>query len=176
MSDAPPEPPPEPPPAEPPPPPEPPPAAEPEPNEGGNGDEGTEGREAKARREARNLRAQLKAEREGKTESVAKAVEEATADLTDRVAELEGQLAERDVQLKAVGKLRNPADAIRFIDVANTPAEDIDAAIAAVLKERPYLGVVDGQHALPQGAQTNGRDAAAAADASSWLRDQIIKR
>jgi len=124
----------------------------------------------KARREAADLRAKLKAEREGREAAIG----DATRELTDRIGDLEGQIAERDAQLSAVGKLRNPADVTRFIDVAATPPEQMGDAIAALLKERPYLGVVD-ERAVPQGAQANGREPSTQ-DASKWLRDAIIAK
>jgi len=124
----------------------------------------------KARREAADLRAKLKAEREGREAAIG----EATRELTDRITDLEGQIAERDAQLSAVGKLRNPADVTRFIDVAATPPEQMAEAIAALLKERPYLGVVD-ERAVPQGAQANGREPSTQS-ASNWLRDAIIAK
>lgn len=146
---------------------EPTPAAE-EGHENGSGDL------AKVRREAKDLRAKLKlavAEREG---AITKAVEDATVDLRDEIATLQGQIVERDAQLAAVGKLRNPSDVTRFIDVAETPADKLPEAIAALLKERPYLGLVDAA-AVPQGAQNNGRETTTQ-DASKWLRDAIIAK
>ena len=153
------------------------PEPEPEvPDEGGGDDDSLEGREAKARREARNLRAKLRETQAGQADAIASAVSEATAELTDRVATLEGQLIERDAQLAAVGKFRNPRDVTHFIDVNATKPEQLDEVIAKVLKERPYLGIAD-NHAMPQGQQSNGRNGAAnGQDAGDWLREQIIAK
>lgn len=128
----------------------------------------------KLRNESKDLRAKLKAEVAGRDAAITGAVEEATLELRDQVAALEAQLVERDAQLAAVGKLRNPADVTRFVDVTTTPPDKIGDAIAALLKERPYLGVVDAA-AVPQGAQTNGREPSTG-DASKWLRDAIIAK
>lgn len=143
--------------------PQPEPEAEPEPDAPGPGD----GDAAKARREARNLREKLKAEQAGRD----KAISEATASLTDRISELEGMVAERDAQLAAVGKLRNPKDITHFLDVAGIKPDDLPTAIAALVKERPYLAA-----AVPvtQGQQGNGRPETNGA--SDWLRDQIIRK
>jgi len=154
---------------------EPPPEHETElPGEGG-GDDGDDlsGREAKARREARNLRAQLKAEREGRDEAIAEATSRTTAELNDRISDLETQVAERDAMISAVGKFRDPRDVARYIDVTSVPAGKLDDEIAKVLAERPYLAAVNGSKALPQGQQS---EPATANGADDWLRKTITGR
>ncbi len=141
-----------------------------------SGDDSLEGREAKARREARNLRAKLRDLQAGQSDAIAKAVQESTAELADQIATLQGQLIERDAQLAAVGKFRNPRDVTHFIDVAATKPEQLDEVIAKVLKERPYLGIANG-NAMPQGQQSEGRNGANGnADANDWLREQIMSK
>lgn len=150
----------------------------PPPDGGDDGDDGGQdedyvGREAKARREARNLRAQLKAERESREDAIKEASASATGELTDRVAELETQLAERDAMIAAVGKFRDPRDVARYIDVSSVPADKLDAEIAKVLKERPYLAATNGGASVPQGQQA---EPSAANGADDWLRKTIAGR
>jgi hypothetical protein len=161
------------------PPPQPPPDEGDPPDDGGDdGDDGDGGdlvgREAKARREARNLRATLKAERANKEQAISDATSKATADLTDRVNDLEAQVAERDAMLAGVGKFKDPRDVARFIDVASTPADKLGAEIDKVLKERPYLAAgAEAPGPLPQGQQSesNGQTRGG----SDWLRDAMTR-
>jgi hypothetical protein len=126
---------------------------------------------AKARREARNLRERLK-EAQGATDD---AVAAAVTERDETIAGLEAKLLEAKAQLAAVGKLRNPADVTRFVDVHEVGLERLDAAIAAVVKERPYLAVAtENAGKLPQGQQNGDRPTGP--DANEWLREQLQRR
>jgi multidrug efflux pump subunit AcrA (membrane-fusion protein) len=129
------------------------------------------GREAKARREALNLREQLKRERAERDAAIAKA----TGERDQTIEDLQTRLRERDAQLAAAGRMRDPRDITRYIDVGEEmSAEDLDAAITKLLKDKPYLGVqaaVD-PHAVPQGQQ-NGNGGRPNDDANDWLRSAI---
>jgi hypothetical protein len=63
----------------------------------------------------------------------------------------------------------NPADAGRFLDLS--AIEDVEGAVAALAKERPYLTRVAAAPGLPQGP----RGAAIASD-SDWLGTQMRAR
>lgn len=111
---------------------------------------------AKANREAQNLRERLRKLEEtmkGKVDEseVEKAAREAAA---KTVTEWETRLAlkEKEAELYrvAAGRLRNPADALAFINLAET--DDVAAAVDTLLTERDYL-------AAPQSVPA-GRDAA----------------
>lgn len=127
--------------------------------------------EVRARREARNLREKIKDLQTGQDEAVAAAV----AEKDETIAGLQGKLVEAQAQLAAVGKLRNPEDVTRFVDVHEVGLDKLDAAIAAVVKERPYLAAKS-EHAdaLPQGQQNGDRPSTQ--DASEWLREHLQRR
>ena len=137
-----------------------------------SGEEDWKGREARARREAQNLRTTLKNERAAQVEAVAKA----TAERDATIADLRSQLRERDAQLAAAGRMRDPRDIVRYIDIGEEmTSEELDAAIAKLLKEKPYLAIQTvPPDAVPQGQQNGNRPSTNGA--SDWLRKAITDR
>lgn len=110
----------------------------------------------KAAREAAEKSAALEAEltkfreaNQSDTEkAIAKAREEADKAARDEVeSKYEQRLLESNVLVRAAGKLADPSDAVKLIDLAGLEKtatgeiEDktIDAAIAALVKQKPYL-------------------------------------
>lgn len=110
-------------------------------------------KERKANKLTSKELATLKAEREAQTKTpeenaLADARREGETAATQRANE---RLVKSELRSAAKGKLSNVADALVFIDVASIEVGDdgevdqgaLDAAIATLLDERPYLGVTE---------------------------------
>jgi hypothetical protein len=114
--------------------------------------------------------ATLKSQREAETKTpeenaLADARREGETAATQRANE---RLIKSELRSAAKGKLSNVADALVFIDVASIEVGDdgevdqgaLDAAIATLLDERPYLGVTE-QKRFQGGADQGGGKSAA---------------
>lgn len=92
---------------------------------------------------------------------------------------------EAEIRATAAGKLQDPADAIRYLDVAALLEHDerdrdreLGKAIEKLVEDKPYLAVSDnGQQSsrgVPRGSQgartTPGGATSADADGNAWLR------
>ncbi len=106
-----------------------------------------------AKSELANLRAELdalKAKAEGR-EAEHAAEREAQKVRDAALAVANARILKAEIRAAAAGKLTDPADALRFVDASGfAVGEDgevdsaaVQAAIADLLKERPYLGVKD---------------------------------
>lgn len=127
-------------------------------------------KERKANKLTSKELATLKAEREAQNKTPEEnALEAARRDgesaATQRANE---RLVKSELRSAAKGKLSNVADALVFIDVASIEVGDdgevdqgaLDAAIATLLDERPYLGVTE-QKRFQGGADQGGGKSAA---------------
>lgn len=103
---------------------------------------------------ARDLAARLKALEDAEADRNRTEEERAAAQAQRNaeqaaIAKANQRLLRADVRSAAAGKLRDPADALAFLDLASlsitedgdTDPQQIDAAIADLLEKRPYLGV-----------------------------------
>lgn len=111
------------------------------------------------------MKAQLKAERAAKKDlerKLAEATKPAEGDPLDpeqlreegrkaALEEIQGRLIASEVRAQAAGKLNDPADAIRFIDLTqfdvgpdgSIDADDIAEAISDLVTQKPYLAKSD---------------------------------
>lgn len=95
------------------------------------------------------------------------------------------RLVEADLRSAAAGVLRDPQDAVRYVDVAallelDEDERDLPKRVKALVAEKPYLGVEGSsssgengrQGARSQGVRTTSAStsSAAAADGDAWLR------
>ena len=102
-----------------------------------------------------------------------KAVEEARKEgLAEGRAESRAALTRERINVRAATKLQDPEDAARYLDVdsfdPDKPAE-IDKAIDALLKDKPYLGIVNNRGGkIDQGPQ--GDPAQEQQTGGDWLR------
>lgn len=109
-------------------------------------------REKAARAEARALKAQL-AELQAKADAKDKPAEESALDAAraqaraEAMAEANGRLVAAEVRAAAAGKLNDPTDALRLLDLSAfevgadgvIDADQIADAIADLIKSKPYL-------------------------------------
>lgn len=149
-------------------------------------------REAKLRAEAADYRRKLREVEQERDE-----LKRAGLDDTERAvaeAEARGRAAaeaeharrtlEAEIRAAAAGKLQDPADAIRYLDVDDLLARDdaareLPKAITKLLDDKPYLAVANGDGAAgtrgvrrsSQGARTQpGGDRSTDVDGDAWLR------
>jgi len=137
-----------------------------------------------AERAAKATRAELdKLRAEGQTETE-KAIAKAKADgATEALTKANERVLKAEVRAAAAGKLTDPADAARFLDLSDfTVGEDGDVdtkalgqAIDRLLKERPYLGSAGGKRSTG-GADggARGNTGKAAPDMNAWLRGERV--
>ena len=109
----------------------------------------------KARDELKTLRTEFeafKAKAEGK-EAEHAAAEEAQRVKDEALAAANGRILSAEVRARAAGKLADPQDALRFIDLSEfevgsdgeVDGDAIAAAITDLIKTKPYLAVQDGK-------------------------------
>jgi hypothetical protein len=133
---------------------------------------------AVAEREANKLRDLTATDAE---KAVQAAKEEGRA---EAVKEMAGRLVETEVRAAAAGKLADPADAVRLLDVAEFVGDDgtidraaIDSAIAELVESKPYLAAEkassNGHHKAPQGTRPG---ATPEADGDAFLRNMVRGR
>lgn len=98
-------------------------------------------------------------------------------------AESGRRLLEAQVLAAGAGKLRDPADAVRYLDLdglleLDEDDRDLEKRVAKLVDEKPYLGLSDNGDSSgrrvgvqSQGARTKpGETKSADADGSAWLR------
>lgn len=136
----------------------------------------------KAEKDAKATKAELDRLRsEGQSEQDKAIAKAKTEGATEALTKANERVLKAEVRAAAAGKLTDPADAARFLDLSDFPVGDdgeVDAkalgqAIDRLLKERPYLGTgakrttgsADG------GARGNGK---AAPDMNAWLRGERV--
>jgi len=100
----------------------------------------------------------------------------------EALKEMAGRLVETEVRAAAAGRLADPADAVRLLDVAEFVGDDgaidreaIGAAIAELIEAKPYLATEpkpsgNGQRKAPQGTRPG---ATAEADGDAFLRNMV---
>ena len=109
----------------------------------------------KARDELKTLRTEFeafKAKAEGK-EAEHAAAQEAQRVKDEALAAANGRILSAEVRARAAGKLADPQDALRFIDLSEfevgsdgeVDGDAIAAAITDLIKTKPYLAVQDGK-------------------------------
>jgi hypothetical protein len=131
---------------------------------------------AVAEREASKLRDATATDAE---KAVAAAKEAGRA---EALKEMAGRLVETEVRAAAAGKLADPADAVRLLDLAEFLGDDgtidrdaITSAIGDLVESKPYLaadskGGSNGHHKAPQGTRPG---AAPEADGDAFLRNMV---
>lgn len=89
-------------------------------------------------------------------------------------AEYGRRLLETRVRAEAAAKYRDPADAVRFLDLetlGEDPTDaDLRAALEGLLKAKPYLARAASGAGLQQGARTGEGERAGEGTADDWLR------
>lgn len=138
----------------------------------------------KAEKDAKATKAELDRIRaEGQTETekaIAKAKAEGSAEALTKANE---RVLRAEVKAAAAGKLADPGDAARFLDLSEfTVGDDGDVdskalgqAIDRLLKERPYLGNGNGGKRATGGADGGARgNGKAPVDMNSWLRGERV--
>lgn len=104
---------------------------------------------AAAAKRARELEAELNQYREASQSETEKAINAARREAEQQTAaKYQRQIATAEVRAAAGGKLQDPNDAVRLIDLDEFIAQDgtvdtsgINDAIAQLVKDKPYLGV-----------------------------------
>lgn len=111
-----------------------------------------------------------------------KAVEEARKAAREEAATaFNRRLVQAEVRAAAAGKLADPEDAIRFLDLEEFAVDsegDVDkkavaAAVARLVKEKPYLTA---GATRPTGDADQGTRRPAAGSSNDWLRSAIANR
>jgi membrane protein involved in colicin uptake len=138
----------------------------------------------RAERDAKTTKAELDRIRaEGQTETE-KAIAKAKAEgANEALTKANERVLKAEVKAAAAGKLTDPADAARFLDLSEfTVGDDGDVdskalgqAIDRLLKERPYLGNGGGKRPVggaDGGARSNG--AVNTPDMNAWLRGERV--
>jgi hypothetical protein len=134
------------------------------------------------RRRLRNAETELEKLKTAALGDQERAVAEAKAEgKREAAAEHGRRLLEAQIRAAAAGKLRDPDDAIRYLDVdklleLDERDRDLDKAVATLIEQKSYLAA-DTNGATPttgvrsQGARTQpGGTRAADSDGSEWLR------
>jgi hypothetical protein len=135
---------------------------------------------AKERKDRQRLETELAAERAKNMTEGEKAIEDAKAAArAEALAEVNARVLRSEVKAIAAGKLADPSDAARLLDLSrfevdadgNVDAKAIAAAIDALVKEKPYLGVTRRPGPLPgSGATPTPGEGSQSMD--DWLRTQ----
>ncbi len=104
-----------------------------------------------------------------------KAIEAAKKEATEEVdARYQVLLKTERLRARASGKVNDPDDAIRLLNLDAIDLDDtegMDAAIAELIKQKPYLAAKYTVPTIDQGPQ--GKDPIPKEDANSWLRRAI---
>jgi hypothetical protein len=115
---------------------------------------------------------QLKAQSMTDTE---KLIETAKREATEEVdARYQVLLKTERLRARSAGKVNDPDDAIRLLDLDALSLDDeegMDKAIEALIKQKPYLAAKYTVPTIDQGPQ--GKDEPPKEDANSWLRRAI---
>lgn len=143
---------------------------------------------AEFRRKLRKAEADLeKREREGLTEQERAVAEAEIRGRQAAEAEHGRRLLEAQLRAAGAGKLQDPGDAIRYLDVAalledEADERELEKAIEKLVEEKPYLAVANGAGdgkrvgVQSQGARTApGGTKSTDADGSTWLRKAARK-
>lgn len=112
---------------------------------------------AKTKAAAKPAEAEVEREEVDAEEIQRKADEAATAKANERIIKAE-------VRASAAGKLSDPKDALKFLDLSkfevdadgNVDSDEIDDAIADLLKDKPYLAVAQGDGKRFKGSGDGG--------------------
>ena len=104
-----------------------------------------------------------------------KAIEQAKKEATEEVdARYQVLLKTERLRARASGKVNDPDDAIRLLDLDAIDLDDtegMDVAIAALLKAKPYLAAKYTVPQIDQGPQ--GKELEPKEDANTWLRRAV---
>lgn len=136
-----------------------------------------ESRAKKDAAEAEKLREAAKTDDEKALDAARKQAAEEARNTT--LAEVRGERLSTLVQARATGKLADPADAERFLDLSDLdpgkPA-DVDAAIEKLVKDKPYLAAADGgprDNDINQGPRGGGAPQLTRENLKTMTPDQI---
>jgi hypothetical protein len=148
-----------------------------EPDDGDKPDEGEESLGDKGKQALDRMKAKLKAEREKRAAAEAKLAAaakpkdgdddvDAIRKEADRAATARAneRIVRSEVKAAATGKLADPADAFRFLDLSkfevdddgNVDEDELAEAIAELVKSKPYLGVTQGDGKRFKGTADGG--------------------
>jgi hypothetical protein len=124
------------------------------------------------RKRASTAEAELEKTRKAGLSEAEKAIDEAyQRGVTEERAKLGVQLLQERIITRATGKLVDPTDAVSLLDVSSfdlDKPEEIDTAIADLIKAKPHLGVANGGRGIDQGPQ--GRPISPDETGGDWLR------
>jgi hypothetical protein len=145
------------------------------------------GEAMEARRRLRKLEGELeRLKREGLSEQERAVAEAEARGREQALAEAGTKLLEAQVRAAAAGKLRDPDDAVRYLDLRELVELDEDERelgkrIDKLVEAKPYLGADNGERprvgARSQGARTApGGTKQTDADGSAWLRKAARRR
>lgn len=139
---------------------------------------------AAAAKRARELEAELNQYREASQSETERAISAARREAEkETAARYTRQLATAEVRAAAGGKLQDPNDAVRLIDLDDHIGQDgsvntdsLRDAIDQLIKEKPYLGIQKARPASFDGGQRAGSAPANGDDFNASLRNGFRNR